>query len=175
VRRWALLNLVPAAVVAFAALAPAGEKSFAERLAAAKSVKVQTDILGVGIDSSLEQARAKFDPLAPPHGRPEKEAEKEEEGEQKLLWKLDKSNFSSVFVKADASERVTYLLGSLRPGQEIPFAQIGEVEKAPIHNDKVVAWDVVRENRLLVRVVAKGTNHKAESITIFLVKRPSHP
>jgi len=175
VRGWLLLNLIPAAAVVFAAAAPGGEKSFTERLAAAKSVKVQTDILGVRIDSSLEEARAKLDPLAAPKGRPEKDAEEGEEGEQKLLWKLDKTKFSSVFVKADAKERVIYLLGDLRPGQQIPFSQIGEVAKAPIHNDKVVAWDVVRENRPLLRVVARGANEKAETITIFVVKRTPHP
>jgi len=54
----------------------------------------------------------------------------------------------------------------------MPFAEIGQLEKAPVLNDRVVAWDVVRPNRPLIRVVARGSEWKANSITIFIVKRP---
>jgi hypothetical protein len=146
--------------------------SFAERLATAKSVKVQTDILGIEIDSSLESAREKLEPLTDRAGRPKEEEDKaDEEGERKLLWKLNRSDYESIFLKADAKERVTYLLATLRPGKQIPFEQIGEVAKAPVHNNNVVAWDVVREHRPLIRVVARGSGGKADSITIFLVRR----
>ncbi len=37
--------------------------------------------------------------------------------------------------------------------------------------DRVVAWDVVRSNRPLIRVGARGSERKANSITIFIVKR----
>lgn len=147
---------------------------FKERLAAAQSVKVETSILGLELDSSLEKAHEKLDPLgnaAQPSIEAAKEAEHDEE-ERKVLWRLAKSDFSSVLVKADEQERVTYITGFLRPGKEIPFDKIGQTEKAPILNENNVAWDVVRPDKALIRVVAHGAKRKASSITVFVVKRP---
>jgi len=147
---------------------------FKERLAAAKSVKVETDILGVKVDSSLDAAHAILDSLCDPAHRPKEEAGEAERGEHehKVFWQLAKSDFSSLLVKTDDKERITYILGSLRPGKEIPFDKIGELEKAPLLSDKVVAWDVVKPDNLLLRVVAQGVERKASSITVFIVKRP---
>jgi hypothetical protein len=159
----------PSAPAASARLAP-----FKERLAAAQSVKVETNILGLELDSSLEKAHKKLDPLGNA-ARPSVEAAKEtdhDEEERKVLWQLAKSDFSSVLVKADEEERITYITGFLRPGKEIPFDKIGQTEKAPILTDRTVAWDVVRPNQPLVRVLARGEKRKATSITIFIVKRP---
>jgi hypothetical protein len=146
--------------------------TFEKRLAAAKSVKVRQDILGIKLDTALATARQHLDPLAAPDGRPPEEQPAETEAEGKLLWKLSSSDYSSVLLKPDREDQITYILGLLRPGKEIPFEKIGEVAKAPIATDKVVAWDVVRPDRSLIRVVARGAGGKANSITIFLVKRP---
>ncbi len=136
-------------------------------------MKVQTDILGIGIDSSLETAHAVLDPLCDAAHKPKEEADeaKGDEGEHIGLWQLAKTDFGSVNVKADDKERITYIAGSLRAGKEIPFDKIGEVGKAPIQTDKMVAWDVVRPKRPLIRVIARGAEGKANSITIFLVRR----
>ena len=147
---------------------------FKERLAAAKSVKVETDILGVKLDSSLDAAHAVLDSLCDSAHRPKEDAGETERGEHehKVFWQLAKSDFASVLVKTDDKERITYILGSLRPGKEIPFDKIGELEKAPLLTDKVVAWDVVTPDNSLLRVVARGAERKASSITVFIVKRP---
>ena len=148
---------------------------FEERLAAAESVKVQTVILGIELDSTLESAHSKLDSLGKPSatsldGADEVAGRTEEE--RKVSWQLAKTDYGSVFVKADAKERITYIAASLRPGKEIPFDKIGQLEKAPVLTDRVVAWDVVRPNRPLIRVVARGSERKANSITMFIVKRP---
>lgn len=88
-----------------------------------------------------------------------------------MLWELAKSDFASVFVKTDKDERVVYILAALRPGREMPFTEVGQVEKAPIHTSNTVAWDVVRRNSPLMRVVAVGKEERASSLTLFLVKR----
>ncbi len=88
-----------------------------------------------------------------------------------MAWELAKTDYSSIYVKADAKDRITYILGTLRPGKEIPFVKIGQVEKAPIKSDRTVAWDIVRPKRPLIRVVAQGAESKASSIIIFIVKR----
>ena len=149
--------------------------SFKERLAAAQSVKVQTAILGIELDSTLESAHSKLDSLgassAPPVDEAEEAGERNER-EHKVSWQLAKTDYASVFVKADEKKRITYVAGYLRPGKEVPFDKIGQLEKAPVLSDHVVAWDVVRPNRPLIRVVARGSGRKANSITMFIVKRP---
>ena len=147
---------------------------YKERLAKAKSVEVQTDILGIGINSSLLAAHTTFDSLGDATHRPKEKMDDVEadEREHKVLWQLAKTDFGSVYVKADDKDRITYIAGFLRPGKEILFDKIGQVEKAPIQTDKMVAWDVVRPNRPLIRVVARGSERKANSITMFIVKRP---
>ncbi len=54
------------------------------------------------------------------------------EDERKVSWQLAKSDYSSVFVKADEKERITYIAAYLRPEKEIPFDKIGQLEKAPV-------------------------------------------
>jgi len=146
---------------------------FKERLAAAQSVKVDTKLLGLELDTPLEKAHEILDPLGntvQPAGEGE-----ENEKQQKVLWKLAKSDFSSILVKTDEKERITSMMGFLRAGKEIPFEQIGQTEKAPILTDHTVAWDIVRPDKSLLRVVARGEKRKANTITIFLVKRPPQP
>jgi hypothetical protein len=148
---------------------------FKERLAAAQSVRVQTAILGIELDSRLESAHSKLDSLGQPSARPLEgadEAAGETEDERKVSWQLAKTDYASVFVKTDEKERITYIAGYLRPGKEMPFDKIGQLEKAPVLTERVVAWDVVRPNRPLIRVVARGSERKANSITMFIVKRP---
>jgi hypothetical protein len=148
---------------------------FKERLAAAKSVKVQTEILGIELDSTLESANTKLNSLGLPKARAVGEAAevaRSSEGEHKVSWQLAKTDYGSLFVKADEKERIIYIAAFLRPGKEIPFDKIGQLEKAPVLTDRVVAWDVLRPDCPLIRVVARGAERKANSITMFIVKRP---
>ena len=147
---------------------------FEERLKAAETVKVITNILGVRLNASLKEAHEKLDSLCGVGHLPKEEEEKAgEEGESghKVLWELARSDFASVFVKADKKEQIVYILANLRPGKEVSFAQIGQVEKAPIHTPSTIAWDVVRPNSALLRVVAQGAEEKASTITLFVAKR----
>lgn len=141
---------------------------YEDRLAAAQSVKVMTSILGLELGSTLEQAHTKLDKLSD-SAHPPKE---EEEGrERKVLWQLARTDYSAVFVKSDERKRITYINAFLRPGKEIPFEKIGDTKKAPLQDINTIAWDVLRPNRPLFRVVANGADQRASSITIFIVKR----
>jgi hypothetical protein len=144
---------------------------YEDRLAAAQSVKVMTSILGLELGSTLEQAHTKLDKLSD-SAHPPKE---EEEGpERKVLWQLARTDYSAVFVKSDERKRITYINAFLRPGKEIPFEKIGDTKKAPLQDINTIAWDVLRPNRPLFRVVASGADQRASSITIFIVKRAGH-
>jgi hypothetical protein len=144
--------------------------SFKERVALAKSARVKTDLLGLELGADIEGAQRQLDKWMAPSSRSKEPAE-EEEGERKILWELNATDFASIFVKANEQNRITYMLGVLRSGKEIPFSEIGEVEKAPVRTDQQVAWDVLRPNRPLIRVVASGSQGRAASITIFEVRR----
>ena len=155
--------------------------TFKERLAAAESVKVQTDLLGLEMGMSVDAAHKKLDPLSDPAkpfveegGRDKNGKAKQGKEQRRVVWQLAKSEFSSIYIKADKADRITYISGILRPGKEIPFAKIGQVEKAPISSANNVAWDVARPKKALIRVVARGEERKASSITIFVVERPEH-
>src|SRR5207248_1753957 len=95
---------------------------YEERLAAARSVKVMTSILGLELGSTLEQAHAKLDKLSDPRHPPKQE---EEGSESKVLWQIANTDYSAIFIKSDAEKKVTYLNGVLHPGREIPFEKIG--------------------------------------------------
>ena len=141
-----------------------------------ETAKVATDILGLRLRDSLKQAHEKLDSLCAP-GHPSKQEEEEagDEGESghKVLWEPVKSDFASVFVTSDENDRVIYILAEVKPGKEVPFSKIGEVEKAPVHTSSTVAWDVVRRGSPLMRVVGQGAEERASSITLFVVKRAS--
>ncbi|MDB6147223.1 MAG: hypothetical protein JWO45_887 [Spartobacteria bacterium] len=141
------------------------------RLANASSVKVISNVLGVELGMSLKQAHAKLDKLSD-RAHPPKEKIGEEEGEGKVLWQLAGTNYSAVFIKADEKERVVSITAMVRPGKELPFEKIGEVKKAPMQNASTIVWDVVRTKEPLFRVIAKGADHKAATIQMFVVERP---
>jgi hypothetical protein len=141
------------------------------RLANASSVKVMSNVLGVELGMNLKQAHSKLDKLSD-HAHPPKEETGEEEGGGKVLWQLAGTNYSAVFIKADEKERILSITAILRPGKEIPFEKIGEVKKAPIQDGSTVVWDVMRAKQPLFRVMAKGTEHKANTIQLFVVERP---
>jgi hypothetical protein len=155
---------------------PSGLAPLEVRMANAKSVKVQTSILGLELGATIEQAHEKLDKLKDPSQSSKEEKEDsekgEEENESRALWQLAKSDYSAVYIKADDKGKITYLNAFLRPGKEIPFDKIGDVKKAPLQSANVIAWDVIRPHHPLFRVVASGKDRKANSIAIFTVKRP---
>jgi hypothetical protein len=142
---------------------------YEDRLAAAQSVKVTISILGLELGSTLEQVHAKLDKLSDPAHPPKEE---EEGPERKVLWQLARTDYSAVFVKSDEKNGSPTSMLFLRPGKEIPFEKIGDTKKAPLQDVNTIVWDVLRPNRPLFRLVAKGADRKANNITIFVVKRP---
>ena len=141
-----------------------------ERIAAAKSVKVVTDSLGITRGSELDAAREKLEKLADPTATKAREKEAGDE-DRKEIWQLAGTDFRVVFLKADDKERITYITGWLRPEKARSFEDIGDLSKAPVLTDNAVAWDVLRPGQPLFRVSAKGAGRKASEITLLVVQR----
>lgn len=133
-----------------------------------------TSILGVELDSDIKVARAKLDRLSDPAHPPKEEAAKAPRDvprRRKVLWQFTEGDYAAIFVKTDAKDRITSITATVREGKEIPFEKIGDLKKAPVLTDRMVAWDVVRPKRPLFRVVASGPERKANTITWVVVKR----
>lgn len=142
-----------------------------ERLAVANSVRTITDILGVELGSSLDDAHARLDQLSA-RDRPWKQS-KSDERELKIVWYLEKTPFSSIYVKGDEDGRIQQITGFVRDGAEIPFEEIGDVERAPVQSATAVVWDVIRPDRPHMRVAAEGAERRARVVKLFVVHRRS--
>ena len=191
----------PVSTLRAAAASPPVTAPLEERIAAARSVKVMTSILDIELGSALDEAHEKLDKLCstgtPPkeeggdddkkgHDADEKservggekeqtehkpDAGEEQEEGHKVLWQLAGTDYSAVYITADDKERIESITGFLRPEKQLPFAVIGEVSKAPVKGDDSVVWDVLRPGQPLFRVVARGSNGKAASIRLFVVRQ----
>ena len=98
--------------------------------------------------------------------------EEQEEG-HKVLWQLAGTDYRAIYITADDKEHIDSITAFLRPETQTTFADIGEVSKAPAKDDRSVVWDVLRPDRPLFRVVASGSNGKADSVRLFIVPRKS--
>ena len=155
--------LPTAPVEASSAPARAATAPLEERIAAACSVKVMDSILGIELGSELDEAHEKLDPLSAPGtppkeegGEDEKTRDREEKGAvgtkpdmkgkpgadesegHKILWQLDGTDYSAVYITVDDREHILSITGILRPGKEMSFDQVGEVAKAPVHDEQAV-------------------------------------
>ena len=101
---------------------------------------------------------------------PKKVPEKDEDGGgTRILWKLAPgSPYEWVFIEADKDERITAVFGYCWPGKPIPFEQIGDVGKAPIHDANQAAWDSLKP-KIHYRIVANGANDAASQVSVSFV------
>ncbi len=151
--------------------------SFSQRLAAAKSAKVRDSILGIELGMEMDEVASKLDKVSDPRQSRKKEKEEPDEREEqhKALWQLVGTDYSAVLLTSDKHERVISIDGYLRPGKEIAFSEIGRLTEAPVQTEQMMAWDVLRPNHPLFRVVARGDKGKARRITIGVVERSRRP
>jgi hypothetical protein len=85
----------------------------------------------------------------------------------RILWKLvPGSEYQWVFIIAGKDQKITAVFGYCWPDKPIPFDQIGDVSKAPIHSPEQVAWDCLKPP-LHYRITAEGTKEHAAQVSIF--------
>ena len=145
--------------------------------------RVPDSILGVGIDSTLDQAHAKLDRLrtrkarSPREDRENREEEAREEQEQereggrKQAWALRATNYATVALQVDRQGRVVWITGFVRPGNEIPFAKLGNLALATVATETRAVWNVPTPGGGY-RVIAKGQNGRARIISILSLASP---
>jgi hypothetical protein len=128
--------------------------------------KVLDSILGVRIGSSLEEAHAKLKGLGTVGGRATRE------GGRKEAWTLKGGEFTSVAYKTDASGRVVWLTGFVRPGREIPFSKLGDLARANGKDETEAAWTVESPGGGGYRLVAKGPGGRARVVYLLSLDAP---
>lgn len=142
-------------------------------LAQNEQALVIDSILGVGIGTSLDQAREKLARLSKREGRDEGVTEEEEpKGSRKEAWALRGTNYVTVALKVDREGHVVWITGFVRPGKEIPFAKLGNLSSATAVTKARAIWNVATPNGGY-RVIAKGQNGRARVVSILsLASRP---
>lgn len=122
--------------------------------------RVIDSILGVRIGSNLGQVHKKLKKLGTVGGR------ETQAGGRKEAWTLNKTEFASIAYQTDDEGRVIWVTGFVRPGKEIPFSKLGDLERATSKNDSQVIW-TVKTDEGGYRLVAKGPNGKARVVYLF--------
>jgi hypothetical protein len=123
--------------------------------------RVCGDILGVRIGSTLAEARARLGTLGTLDGRDTRD------GGRKETVTLNGGRYGTVAFRTDASGRVVWVTGFVRPGQEIPFEELGERKLAARWTESAATWDPPGPTPY--RVLAKGSAGKARVVTLLLV------
>lgn len=138
--------------------------SAADGAGSSVSAGVTDSILGVKIGSTVKQARTRLTRYGTGGGRDTRE------GGRKEAWTLDGSPFSSVAFKTDRQGRVLWVTGFLRPGQEIPFLELGTPSRAARLGASQAIWNVALPEGGY-RLVAKG--HDGKAGVVYLISLAS--
>jgi hypothetical protein len=134
------------------------------RAAQGEAVQVADSILDVRIGSSLEEVHLKLKELGTFGGRATRE------GGRKEAWTLKGGEFTSIAYKTDASGRVVWVTGFVRPGREIPFSKLGDLARATGKDDAEAAWSVETPGGGY-RLVAKGPKGRARVVYLLSLER----
>ena len=136
-----------------------------------KGKRITDSILGVKIGTRLVDAHEKLKRFGQTGSRQGDKEEEEEAGERKEAWSLSKTQFSSVALKTNREGKVVWVTGFVRPGQEIPFAKLGELSQAYRANELQVVWNVETPEGSY-RLVAKGQKGKARVVYLLSLNLP---
>lgn len=97
--------------------------------------------------------------------KPAVPAEDDDEGHQEA-WTLRGTPYARVALAADDKGHVLWITGFVRPGQEMPFAQLGDTNLAAATSPSFAVWNVIIPHKLY-RVVARGNRGKASVVSML--------
>ena len=121
---------------------------------------VEDSLLGVRVGSAAADVRTKLTPHGKNESRPTRD------GGSKQVWTLTGTRFSSLALKLDAQGRVVWVTGFVRTGEEVPFADLGDLTRARAASDAGVVWHVARANGGY-RLIARGRERRAQTISLL--------
>jgi hypothetical protein len=118
-------------------------------------------ILGIEMGMSIAEARAILAPLGTPDSRPTRE------GGTKEVWRLTRTGFEWIAMKADNSGRLVWLTGHRRRGHELKFADV--TGDATVATGDTAIWHTVGR-RTPQRLTLRGRHQLAQVVTLAEVQ-----
>lgn len=122
-------------------------------------------LAGIGIGTSLDDARAKLAQIGTGGGRETRD------GGRKEAWTLRETDFVSLAFKTNKSGRIVWVSAFVRPDREIAFAKLGDPAKATTLTKSQAIWNV-RSASGGYRLVAKGMEGKASVVYLLSLDFP---
>jgi hypothetical protein len=129
-----------------------------------ETIEASGTILGIAIGSSLEEARAKLDPL---RAEDEHTPDAKEVDDKRVYWKLRGTEYDWVIVWANPEGKITRMRVNPRPEMVKSFSQIGDLSKAAVNQPDTAVWNVARPGAAPFRLIAQGVGQRATSLYMF--------
>jgi hypothetical protein len=121
-------------------------------------------ILGVGIGTSMADARAMLDPLRAPA---EHEPDAKEQAGTRVYWKLAGTEYDWIIAWANKAGQITRIRANPPPEKPKPFAEIGDPAHAASIQPQQMMWNVERPGGMSYRLIAQGNDRLAKSVYMF--------
>ena len=120
---------------------------------------------GIGIGTSLEDARSILGRIGTGGGRDTRD------GGRKEAWTLKESDFASIAFKSNGAGRIVWISAFVRPGKEVEFTTFGDPAKATSWSKSQAIWNVGNA-RGGYRLVAKGMEGRANVVYLLSLDFP---
>ena len=132
--------------------------------APAIAVKPRPEIMGVGLDMSRDDARARLKLI----GSLEKEERKRQE-----VWAIKDARISHLLIGYDADYRVRYVTAIARTdGPRIRYQEVADLKSAQrtvTQGNHKLTWEIERRGQLAFILIARG--HDPQYLDSYLVKK----
>ena len=171
-------RLIALFALALTIAAPAAFAGSKKKKAAAPSppppplIEITGSILGVTLFAPLEEAREKLAKYKLVDGSAAAESGEKEEEEQgeRAVWRLAETDYQWIVAWADKEGKIVKISASIRPEKKKPFGEIGDLNRAKMHNESTALWIVTRPDGKSYRLVAKGPGEQAVTIYLYSLK-----
>ena len=120
---------------------------------------------GIGIGTSLDEARTILGRIGTGGGRDTRE------GGRKEAWTLNETEFTTIAFKTNRAGRIVWISAFVRAGKEVPFTKFGDPAKATSLSKSQAIWNVGNA-RGGYRLVAKGMEGKANVVYLLALDFP---
>lgn len=124
-----------------------------------------TLIDGIGIGTSIEDARSILGRIGTGGGRNTRD------GGRKEAWTLKETDFSTLAFKTNGAGRIVWISAFIRPGKEVLFTKFGDLTKTTSSSKSQAIWNV-GSARGGYRLVVKGTEGKANVVYLLSLDFP---
>ena len=120
---------------------------------------------GIGIRTSLEDARSILGRIGSGGGRDTRD------GGRKEAWTLKDSAYASIAFRSNGAGRIVWISAFVRPGKEVEFTPFGDPAKATSWSKSQAIWNV-GNGRSGYRLVAKGMEGRASVVYLLSLDFP---